>query len=182
VQFLPVSGSSRVRLDGAVYTVPEDWARSQVEVHVGAREVVFVRGTERSTERRLRSGERSVRYLHFLRELSRKPQALRQVAPLLMRELGEPFAGLWESLTGQYGEKDAARRFRDVLKAVCRDGLEVVRTRLALALPEPDPLGALLGRVTGQVASSSLVVPPLLDIEIQSASVAAYDALLGVTP
>lgn len=182
VQFLPASGSSRVRLDGAVYTVPEDWARSQVEVHVGAREVVFVRGTERVAERRLRSGERSVRYLHFLRELSRKPQALRQVAPLLMRELGEPFAELWERLKGQYGEKDAARRFRDVLKTIRSEGLEVVRTRLALALPEADPLCALLGRVRDQMAPSWLVVPPNLDIEVPSSSLAAYDALLGVTP
>jgi transposase len=86
VQFLPASGSARVRLDGAVYTVPEGWARSHVEVRVGAREVVFVRGAVRVTERRLRSGEKSVRYLHFLRELSHKPQALRQVAPLAQRQ------------------------------------------------------------------------------------------------
>jgi len=51
------------------------------------------------TERRLRSGERSVRYLHCLRELSHKPQALRQVAPLLMQEFGEPFGWLWERLS-----------------------------------------------------------------------------------
>ncbi len=50
VQFLPASGSARVRLDGAVYTVPEGWARSQVEVHVGAREIVFVRGAVRARQ------------------------------------------------------------------------------------------------------------------------------------
>lgn len=182
VEFLPASGSSCVRLDGGVYTVPEDWARSQVEVHVGAREVVFVRGGVRVTERRLRSGERSVRYLHFLRELSRKPQALRQVAPLLMREMGEPFGGLWERLVGQYGDKDAARRFREVLKAVRSDGLEVVRARLVLALAEADPLGALLGRAGDRVAPVSVLVPPLLDIEVQGPSVAAYDRLLEVGP
>jgi hypothetical protein len=69
-----------------------------------------------------------------------------------------------------------------VQKAVRSDGLEVVRTRLAVALAEADPLGALLCRVRNPVQDVSVVVPPVLDVEVRAASVADYDVLLVVTP
>ena len=178
VRFVPASGSSRIRLDGATYTVPEDWARSQIEVHIGARDIVLVRGAKSVTERRLRSGESSVRYMHFLHALSCKTQALRQVAASLMPELGQPFDALWTVLVDQYGDKDAARRFRDVLRVIRSDGLEVVRMRLALSMLEPDPLQALLGRTAGRVAVTSWIVPPGLQIDVPASSLATYDALL----
>lgn len=181
VHFLPVSGSATVRLDNGHYSVPEDWARRQVEVRVGAREVTFVRDGEHVVHRRLRGNEKSIRYLHYLKELSHKTQALRQVAPELMRELGEPFDTLWDGLVEQHGPKDAARRFRPVLSAIRREGMEPTRARLSWAIHEPQPLLALLGAPAP--AQTGVVVPfPLQTIDVPTTPVAAYDVLLGVTP
>ena len=38
-----------------------------------------------------------------------KPQAVHQVAPELVQELGEPFGWLWVMLEGTYGAHDGAR-------------------------------------------------------------------------
>ena len=57
---------------------------------VGVEEVTLSLGTERVSHRRQRFGGRRVSYRHYLGELSRKPQAVRQVAPELLAELGEP--------------------------------------------------------------------------------------------
>ncbi len=48
-------------------------------------------------------GGRRVRYCHYLTDLSHKPQAVRQVVPKLVAELGERYAWLrrqWESERG----------------------------------------------------------------------------------
>ena len=50
---------------------------------------------------RQRFGGRRVSYRHYLGELSRKPQALRQVAPELLAELGEPYGRLWGAAGGR---------------------------------------------------------------------------------
>ncbi|MDY0063391.1 MAG: IS21 family transposase [Myxococcota bacterium] len=179
--FLPVSGAAMVRLDNGHYSVPEGWARRQVEVRVGAREVTFVREDVHVVHRRLRGNEKSIQYTHYLEQLSRKTQALRQVAPELMRELGKPFDCLWNGLVEQHGPKDAARRFRTVLTTIRRDGLEPTRARLSWAIHEPQPLLALLGDVAA-VPTRAVVPFPLQTIEVPTTSVALYDAILGVTP
>jgi hypothetical protein len=179
-QFLPVSGAATVRLENGHYSVPEAWARRQVEARIGARDVTFVWGGDHVVHRRLRGNEKSIHYVHYLQELSRKTQALRQVAPELMRELGEPFDHLWDTLVEQHGPKDAARHFRAVLTAIRRDGIEPTRARLSWAIHEPQPLLALLGDAAP--APTGAVVPfPLQAIEVPTSAVAAYDALLGVT-
>jgi len=179
IKFASANASSRIRLDGATYSVPETWARTQVEVHVGARDITCIHGTERLIQPRLRSGESSVQYLHYLHALSCKPQALRQVAPSLVAELGKPFDTLWCLLLDRYDGKDAARRFKDVLKAVQASGLEQVRLRLALCIDEPDPLQILLGTTDAGVPVKSWFVPQPLQIDVPVPSLATYDALLG---
>ena len=47
---------------------------------------------ESVTHPRARFGTRQVFYRHYLPELARKPNAVRQVAPELMAELGAPGA------------------------------------------------------------------------------------------
>lgn len=47
---------------------------------------------------RKRFGERSIDYRHYLPELARKPQAVRQVLPDLLRDLGAPFPAVWDQL------------------------------------------------------------------------------------
>ena len=49
---------------------------------------------------RKRFGQRSIDYRHYLPELARKPQAVRQVLPDLLRDLGAPFPAVVGSLSG----------------------------------------------------------------------------------
>ena len=89
LQPVSVSRSALVRVEGAWYSVPERWAGLSVMAWVGVEEVTLSLGTERVSHPRQRFGGRRVSYRHYLGELSRKPQALRQVAPELLAELGE---------------------------------------------------------------------------------------------
>jgi hypothetical protein len=75
-----------------------------------------------------------VRYRHYLAEFARKPQAVRQVAPELICELGEPYGKLWEMLTERYGAKEASRVLARILGAVADHGEELVAEALEAAL------------------------------------------------
>ncbi|MEW6319668.1 MAG: IS21 family transposase [Acidobacteriota bacterium] len=85
-----------VRLQGAGYSVPSGWAGLDLVARVGATTVTIVGkdGTGIAHPRK-RFGERSIDYRHYLSELARKPQAVRQVLPDLLRDLGDPFPAVW---------------------------------------------------------------------------------------
>jgi hypothetical protein len=80
---LPVSvrSTSTVRVEGAWYSVPSHWARLDATAYLGVEEVRIVCPGEAVTHPRERAGGRRIRYQHYLSELARKPQAVRQVAP-----------------------------------------------------------------------------------------------------
>lgn len=59
-------------------------------------------------------------------EVSRKPQAVRQVASELLDELGEPFDELWALLKDTHGGWEAGRIFAHVLGAVVEHGQQKV--------------------------------------------------------
>jgi transposase len=182
VAFVPVSSQATVRVESGWYSVPEEWARSRVEAHIGPREVVFVHDGRRVVHPRVRGNERSIWYPHYLKELSRKTQALRQVASVLVEQLGEPYGTLWRRLVALYGALEAARRYRTVLQQVVEEGEEATRRRLTTALRDDEPLLSLLG-TSRVVTASALVVPfALQGVEIAGPSVAAYDTLLGGAP
>src|SRR5262249_43178379 len=123
---------------------------------------------------RQRFGGRSVDYRHYLPELARKPQAIRQVAPELMQQLGEPFARTWRQLVDASGPKDAARQFGRVLDSVVTDGLEVVAGRLRRALDEDVPLALALARPAVPSPAIPLLALPtaLADINVVAGSAA----------
>jgi len=80
-----ISHSATVKVDGAVYSLPEDWARLDAAAWIGARDIRFgCRGAETFRPRQ-RSGGKRIEYRDDLKELSRKPQAVRPVAPVLPR-------------------------------------------------------------------------------------------------
>jgi len=92
--FATVSPRALVRLEGAVYSVPSRWAGLDLVVRIGATTVTIVgREGTRILHPRKRFGQRSIDYRHYLAELARKPQAVRQVLPDLLRDLGEPVSG-----------------------------------------------------------------------------------------
>ena len=80
---------------------------------------------------RKRFGERAIDYRHYLAELARKPQAVRQVLPDLLRDLGAPFPAIWDQLHAAHGPRDAARLFAKVLGQLDTHGATVV-------VPGPD--------------------------------------------
>ena len=129
---------------------------------------------------RLRFGQRSIDYRHYLSELSRKPQAVRQVLPELLRDLGDPFPAIWDQLQAAHGPRDAARLFAKVLGHLDTYGAAVAVPALTTALATGTPL--LLALTPARAASDRVApdaVPPLLrDIEVMSGCAADYDGWL----
>jgi transposase len=176
-----VTARALIRLEGAAYSVWTRWADLDVVVRVGATTVTIVgRDGIRVTHPRKRFGQRSIDYRHYLAELARKPQAVRQVLPDLLRDLGEPFPRIWEQLHGAHGPRDAARLFAKVLGQLDTHGAAVVVPALTHALATGTPL--LLALTPSTVAHVTPDVVPVLlrDIDIASGCAADYDGwLLG---
>ncbi|OFW00892.1 MAG: hypothetical protein A3I61_03945 [Acidobacteria bacterium RIFCSPLOWO2_02_FULL_68_18] len=179
--FATVTPRALVRLQGAVYSVWSRWAGLDLVVRVGATTVTIV-GQDGTLIRhpRKRFGERSIDYRHYLAELARKPQAVRQVLPDLLRDLGAPFPAIWDQLHGAHGPRDAARLFAKVLGQLDTQGAAVVVPALTAALAMGTPL--LLALTPARMAidrlESDAVPAPLRAIEVGSGCAADYDAWL----
>jgi hypothetical protein len=128
-----------------------------------------------------RFGQRSIDCRHYLSELARKPQAVRQVLPDLLRDLGDPFPAMWDQLHSAHGPREAARHFAKVLGQLETHGAAVVvpacvaalatGTSLLLALtPARRPLDRL---------GPDAVPASLRTIDIGSGCAADYDAWLS---
>ncbi len=161
--------------------MPCEWAGLDVIAHVGADDVDIV-GPDRTVHHaRKRFGERSVDYRHYVRELAKKPQAVRQVAAELTRDLGPHFVDAWRSLVDAHGPKQGARIFAKVLSYVETRGIDSVATTLASAIKGNESLLMALApapAVAAQVADDTLPVN-LRSVQIESGCAADYDALLG---
>lgn len=175
----PVSPRSLVRVDGAHYSVPREWARLEVVVHVGATEVEFVGRSGSIRHPRMRFGQRSIDYRHYLPDLARKPQALRQVAPELVAAMGEPFIEAWETLREAHGPKDGARAYAQVLRHVLEHGAEETATRLRAGLSAGEPLLLALRRPPLESRAICVEVPEAFaGITVEASTVASFDSLM----
>ena len=110
-----VSRSSTVTVQGAVYSTPTTWARLDAMAYIGVEDILLVCRGEAHRHALQPKGGRSIQYRHYLPELARKPQAVRQVAPELLTELGEPYGRLWTLLEATHGQMKAARCLSSVL-------------------------------------------------------------------
>ena len=129
-----------------------------------------------------RKGKQRIRYRHYLSELAKKPQALRQVAPELVRELGAPYDRLWAMLTERYGEKEAARVLSRILGAAVDHGEELVAGALETALSRGrfDLLALGEHLEDRQRQPRTVAVPEALSsYHVESANATDYDRLLG---
>ena len=182
VELLSVSRRSTVSIGGATYSVPSHWASLRATAYVGVEDVRLVCCGQALLYPKERKGKQRIRYRHYLSELAKKPQALRQVAPELVSELGAPYGKLWAMLAERYGEKEAARVLSRILQAAVDHGEELVGTALEAALSQGrfDLLALaehLEGRRRGR--SLSVTVPEaLLGYRVQSANATDYDRLL----
>jgi len=180
--FATVSPRALVRLEGAVYSVWTRWAGLDLTVRIGATTVTIVgRDGLCVTHPRKRFGERAIDYRHYLAELARKPQAVRQVLPDLLRDLGDPFPAVWAQLHGVHGPREAARHFAKVLGQLETHGVAVVVPALRVALATGAPLLLALTPARSPVRVALDALPaPLRDIDVASGCAADYDGwLLG---
>jgi transposase len=183
---ISISRSATAKVGRAVYSLPERWARLEGEAWVGARDIRFRCRGEEALRPRQAPGGRRIEYRDYLRELSRKPQAVRQVAPELVAELGEPYGRLWALLERTHGGRQAARILADVLGAVHDHGEAAVTAALGEALAAGvfadrgrANLLALTRHLPARPALLEAAVPPSLRaVEVESGSAADYDLLL----
>jgi transposase len=177
-----VSRRSLVKVDAAVYSVWSTWAGLEVTTYVGVDQVVLVGpGGDRVVHVRQPFGGRSVDYRHYIHELGRKPQALRQVADELITALGDPFEVAWCSLVDQHGPKQAARLFAQVLRAIEARGLLVVadEVRAALATGEPLQLAVRSKQSDSAPVPHELLPASLATVDVAAGVAADYVAWLG---
>jgi transposase len=177
-----VSPRALLRLEGAVYSVPCRWAGLDLIARIGATMVTIVgRDGARIVHPRKRFGQRSIDYRHYLPELARKPQAVRQVLPELLRDLGAPFPAVWDHFHAAHPPREAARLFAKVLGQIDTHGFDVVAPALDAALRTGTPV--LLALTPGPAAPARLapdVVPtPLRDLDVPSGCAADYDGWLA---
>ena len=174
-----ISPRALARVEGATYSVPSRWAGLDLIVRIGPTTVTIV-GREGAgiPHPRKRFGERSIDYRHYVPELARKPQAVRQVLPDLLRDLGAPFPAVWEHFQTAHSPREAARLFAKVLEQLDRRGAAVVVPALESALAAGTPL--LLAVTTPTAIPRVADLPPSLRaIEIASGCAADYDQWLG---
>jgi transposase len=175
-----VSSKSTVQIEGAVYSVPTGWARRDATAYIGVEDIRLVCAGQEQTIAKQAWGVRTIKYRHYLPELARKPQAVRQVAPELIRELGEPFGGLWKMLVETHGEREAARVLARVIGAMVDHGESAVKE----ALEKTAATGQLdllrLSELVHKLEEPARISVPdeLLGYEIGSGQASDYDYLL----
>ncbi|MDO8579233.1 MAG: IS21 family transposase [Dehalococcoidales bacterium] len=179
VMLVQVSNKSTVDIEKARYSVPSGWARLEATAYIGVDDIRLGCRGETEVVPRQRRGGRRIQYHHYLPELAKKPQAVRQVAPELVAELGEPYGKLWSLLVSRYGPQEAARVLSRVLGAIVDHGSQAVAGALEAAFQAGRcDLLALPSRL--QQPTVMVEVPAALQgYHIESASPADYDVLLA---
>lgn len=169
-----VRRQATVHLGGAVYSMPSHWADTTAMAWVGATDIRFEREGEVVLYSRQRHGGKSIRYLHYLPQLAKKPQAVRQVAPELMAELGEPWPTLWQQLEAAHDAARAAKIVAGLLGAVVVHGQAALDTSLRAVLDHPPTMP------TASEAPRKMADVPagLAGYEVQAACAADYDPIL----
>jgi hypothetical protein len=162
--------------------VPCRWAGLDLIARIGATTVTIVRrdGT-RIVHPRKRFGQRSIDYRHYLPELARKPQAVRQVLPDLLRDLGAPFPAVWDHFHAMHAPREAARLFAKVLAYLDTAGVDRVGPALETALRTGTPILLALTPSAGATASLGADVVPAAfrDVAVASSRAADYDGWLA---
>lgn len=178
---LSISSSSTVTIEGSLYSLPERWARLNAMAYIGVRDIRFIcRGDEILREKVRRNG-RVIIYKDYLRELSRKPQAVRQVAPELVSELGEPYGRLWALLERSHGALKGARVMAGVIGAIHDHGQDLVTEALFSAMDSGSvDLLAIHRYLPSEKVVMNVMVPAALrHFHVEAGRAQDYDQLLN---
>lgn len=179
LQLLCAGRKCLVRIEGADYSVPSHWKQLEVEARVGVEDIrLCCRGETRLVAKKPK-GSRQVQYRHYLPELAKKPQAVRQVAPELVAELGPPYGELWQLLSDTHGARKGARVLAGVISAIVRLGEEPVREAVQTAVQAGHcDLGRLSQRLYVRRLTPVAVPVSLRGYQVEAASAGDYDWLL----
>jgi transposase len=173
-----ISSRALVRVEGAWYSTPSRWARLRATAFIGVEEIRLVCMGESVVHPRVGFGRRRVVYRHYLPELARKPQAVRQIAPELLTELGEPWSSLWQLLAATHGQLEAARILAKLLGTLDQHGEERLRPVLEAALAQ-QRIGLVDDIPSAPAPPESIMVPHgLANIVIEAGKATDYDHLL----
>lgn len=176
---LQANRQSLVTYDQATYSLPSHWKQLDVTAYVGPMDIRFVCRDEVTERRRVGPKEKQIHYVDYLTELSRKPQAVRQVAPELLKELGAPFDELWRLLEDSHGGKEAGRIFAKVLSAVVMHGEQAVAKALLETLRGGRKNLLSLGSLIRRPMPKEIEVPASLKAyAVESARASDFDILL----
>lgn len=176
VQPVEVTRQSMIHVDTARYSVPCHWKGLQATAYVGVEDLRVTCCGESITLIKQRAKTRSVQYRHYLPELAKKPQAVRQVSPELLAELGSPFDRLWPLLEPRYGELGAARVLSRLLGAIVDHG----QAEVAQALEQALETGEVESLCSSWGVPASVPVPErLAGYQIETAQASDYESLLG---
>lgn len=179
-----IAGASRrslIPVEGAVYSVPCQWAGLDVTVHIDAEEVEIYGPSEPHSIKhpRVGFGQRSIDYRHYIPELAHKPQAVRQVIGELLRDLGEPFPSTWRLLVDTHGPRQASRLFAKILGYVETRGLVAVAASLRGAIGRTEPILLALAPAADNATVSHEVMPASLRmIVVEGGCASDYDSWL----
>ncbi len=174
-----VTRQATIRL-GGTYSVPSSWKGESVMVWVGATDVRFECKGEVVTSPRLRHGEKNIRYLHYLPELAVRPHAVRQVAPELIAELGEPWVTLWPLLVDVHGPLPSARIVSALLAVRLRhqSAIEAALTAVVDAVVDGPDIVLPPGRMDDNRPNVVSVPDGLAALHVEHAHALSYDALM----
>jgi transposase len=157
-------------VEGADYSLPEGWHGLMAMAHIGVADIRFECRGQTEVVPKVARGGRLVQYRHYQRELARKPQAVRQVAPALVAQLGQPYGRLWELLVARHGEREAARVLSRLIGIMENTGEQALKQALEEIL-KVSSASSTEGK-TGEVPAS------LQQFVVESGSLKAFDALL----
>ncbi len=143
-------------------------------------EIVGPRG-ESVRRRRVPKGESDIDYAaHYLDVLATKPQAVRQVAGVLVAQLGGPFPEWWQRLLNDENPRDAARKMARILKGITDLGRDECERRVARAFEDGEAIATALLVVTSSKGPepAAAMVPVRLDVAVETSSVKGFDDLM----
>jgi len=177
-RLVTISSKATVQIDKVTYSVPSRLARLKATAYVGPTEITIACHGETVVRPRKQRGESGIQYVDYLPELRKKPQATRQVAPLLVGELGEPCERLWKLLEQAHGGRDAGRCFAAILGALEDHGLAPVRDALVAALAANRADLIALARHLSAPPPDVKVPSPMAHFTVECARATDFDRLL----
>jgi hypothetical protein len=128
-----------VQIEGAKYSVPSPWVGRTSTALIGVEESCLGWQGEPHAYAKQPRGAKVITDRHSLPALARKPPALRQGAPALLPELGEPSQTLWSMLATTHGERAAARVVAHLVAALVAHGAGDITTAVTQMMPQERP-------------------------------------------